>query len=133
MYSASNIGVDKVVPVGRLDKGLGFDFSAIADFVKTAETTGLSIYKQQATIAQTKALAASNPYAVLPNPNGMVNPNAMGLYNSIATLPMAQPYMPAMNVPQPYQMQQSGIDTGTMLMIGGLVVGGILLFKVLKG
>lgn len=132
MYSASDIGVDKVVPVGRIDKGLGFDFSAIADFVKTAATTGLGIYKQQATIAQTKALAASNPYAMLQNPNGMVNPNQYGLYNSIATLPMAQPYMPTMNVPQPYGQPSSGIDTTTMLMIGGLIVGGAVLFKMLR-
>ena len=123
MYSLSNVSVNKMIPQSAVEKGLGFDFSAISDFVKTAATTGLNIYKQQATIQQTKALAASNPYGV-----------------PIQTLPFASPYLPALTSPQygqpyvqPYVQQPSMIDTSTMLMIGGLVVGGIVLFKVIKG
>ena len=130
MYSLSTLPVDKVIPS---DKGLGFDFSAIADFVKTAATAGLGVYKNQMQLQQIKVLSQNGYNSNIPNPNGMPNPNQFGIYNSM--LPMAQPYGQQLNVPQPgmYPQQSSMVDTGTMLMIGGLVVGGVLLFKILKG
>lgn len=125
MYSLSTVPVDK---------GLGFDFSSIADFVKTAATTGLGVYKQQMQLKQVRTLAQAGMQSNLPNPNGIPNSNPYGIYQSM--LPMA-PYVTGqqLNLPQPgYPQQQSSmIDTGTMLTIGGLVVGGILLFKLIKG
>ena len=56
MYSLSNVAVNKVIPADE-GLGLGFDFSSIADFVKTAATSGLGIYKQQMQLKQVKILA----------------------------------------------------------------------------
>lgn len=123
MYSLSTIPVDK---------GLGFDFSDITDFVKTAATTGLNVYKQQMQMKQVKALAQANVQTAMPYPNGIVPANQYGMYNTI--LSTQAPYMQQTNLPQPMMMRpQSGIDTSTVLLTGGLVVGGIMLFKLLKG
>ena len=132
MYSLSNVAVNKVIPADE-GLGLGFDFSSIADFVKTAATSGLGIYKQQMQLKQVKILAQNGYGSAIPNPNGIPNANQYGIYN--AMLPMAQPYGQQLNIPQPgmYSQQNSMFTTGTMLTVGGLVVGGILLFKFLKG
>ena len=130
MYSMSTLPVDKVIPS---DKGLGFDFGAIADFVKTAATTGLGVYKQQMQLKQIRVLAQNGMRSDIPNPMGISDPNMFGIYNT--SLPMAQPYGQQLNVPRPgmYPQQSSMFDTGNVLMMGGLVVGGILLFKLIKG
>lgn len=130
MYSMSTLPVDKVIPS---DKGLGFDFGAIADFVKTAATTGLGVYKQQMQLKQIRVLAQNGMRSDIPNPNNIADPNMFGIYNT--QLPMVLPYGQQLNVPRPemYPQQSSMFDTNTMLMLGGLVVGGVVLFKVLKG
>ena len=130
MYSMSTLPVDKVIPS---DKGLGFDFGAIADFVKTAATTGLGVYKNQMQLKQIKLLAQNGMRTDIPNPMGISDPNMFGIYNT--QLPMVQPYGQQLNVPRPgmYPQQSSMFDTGNVLMMGGLVVGGILLFKLIKG
>lgn len=130
MYSMSTIPVDKIIPS---DKGLGFDFGAIADFVKTAATTGLGVYRQQMQLRQVKALAAAGMQSDIPNPNGIPDPNQYGLYQT--QLPLAQMFGRQLNIPRPgmYPQQSSMFDTGNVLMMGGLVVGGILLFKLIKG
>ena len=120
MYSSSHVPVDK---------GLGFDFSSIADFVKTAATTGLNVYKQQMQLKQTKVLAQAGVNA------GYAMPVA-GQYGGFSTgLQMSPIYGQQLNVPQPMMIPppSSGMGTGTLLMLGGLAVGGLVLFKVLKG
>ena len=132
MYSLSNVAVNKVIPADE-GLGLGFDFSSIADFVKTAATTSLGVYRQQMQLRQVKALAQAGMRSDIPNPNGIPDSNQYGLYQT--QLPLAQMFGRQSNIPQPgmYPQQSSMIDTSTMLMIGGLAVGGILLFKFLKG
>lgn len=113
MYSAPNVPVDK---------GLGFDFSAIADFVGKAGTTALDIYKQQMQMKQMKALAQSNMPFV---------PQGAGAY---VGLPMSQVYPQQQTLPSPVLVQSQmggGVSTNTILMVGGLVVGGVLLFSML--
>lgn len=121
MYSAPNIPVDK---------GLGFDFSQITDLVKGAATVGLGIFNKQMEIKQIKARsqAVAN--------QGFAMPNA-GQYGQYSTgLPITPTYGFQPNMPQPivptYQ-SSSNINTGTVLMTGGLVIAGIILFKLIKG
>ena len=112
MYSASNVAVDK---------GLGFDFSAITDLVKSALPVGLNIYQQQMQLKQVKALGLNNTY------NGMNVP--------VVGLPGAQMYgmAPQPNIPGQYIPAQSSMfSTSTMLMLGGAAVLSILAFKMLR-
>lgn len=125
MYSYSSVPIDKGVPMnigiptgGYEDQpdGLGFDWS---NLVENVSNLGLNIYKQQMQLRQVKALAQTSP--------GWPNP---GTYGQISTgMPMSPAYAPQPNVGVPYpMMQQSGIGTGSMLLIGGLALGGLLLF-----
>jgi hypothetical protein len=118
MYSVSTI------PVDAKDRGLGFDFSDIADVVKNAATVGLNIYKNQMQLKQTKALAQVSYPSAIPN---------VGTYQAPFTgMPIAPTYAPMTNVPQPMLIpqQSGGISTTTLLLIGGAVLlGGILLMK----
>ena len=112
MYSSSRVPVDK---------GLGFDFSAITDFVSKAGTAALDVYKQQMQMKQMKALATANvPYV----------PQGPGQY---VGLPMSQIYAPQPTLPSPVLVPppSGGMSTNTILMIGGVVVGGALLFSML--
>lgn len=132
MYSYSNMPVDRGVPMdigiptgGYEDQpdGLGFDWSSL---VENVSNLGLNIYKQQMQLKQVKAIAQASP--------GMPYP---GTYGQVSTgLPVSPAYVPGPNVPSmmPYQPIQSGVGTGTMLAIGGLVlVGGLLLFTMKRG
>jgi hypothetical protein len=113
MYSRSDIAVDK---------GLGFDFSAITDLVKSALPVTLNIFQNQMKLNQVKAMGT--PYGVN-NPYGL----------PVQSLPAAQMYGmgPQPNIPGQYAYPaSSGIDTTTMLAIGGAVVVGLLAFKLLK-
>ena len=113
MYSASNVAVDK---------GLGFDFSGIADLVKTALPVGLNIFNQQMQLKQVKALAASGYPAQSP-----------GIYGqAYGQLPMSQSLQPQPTFGGQYAQPSSGIGTGTMLAIGGALVVGILAFKLMR-
>lgn len=64
MYSHPNV---------QVDEKLGFDFSAIADFVKNAATTGLNIYQQQMIAKQQKAMAAQGYVPVATPPKNIIN------------------------------------------------------------
>jgi hypothetical protein len=126
MYSYSNVPVDKGVPMdigipnggyeGQPD-GLGFDWSSLVDNVSKL---GLNIYKQQMELKQVKALAQTMPGVPYP-----------GTYGQVSTgMTVSPSYVPNANLPMPYPVQQSGISTGTVLALGGLVVvGGLLLFS----
>lgn len=95
-----------------VDKGLGFEFSAIADLVKSALPVGLNIYQNQMQLKTVKAMSQAN-----------VN---MGYNVPARGLPAAfgQPgYIPP---------QSSWMDTSTMLMIGGVLVGGFMIFKMIR-
>ena len=107
MYSRSDVAVDK---------GLGFDFSAITDLVKSALPATLNIYQNQMQLKQIKAMS-NNPYA-LP---------VMGV-----RAPQMYGMAPQGNIPQPYYPTSSGMSTTTMLAIGGALVVGVLAFKLLK-
>lgn len=111
MYSRSDVAVDK---------GLGFDFSAITDLVKSALPVGLNIFQQQQQLKQVKAMGQYN----------MAN----GMYVPSVQLPGAQMYgmAPQPNIPGQYYPQSSGMSTTTMLVIGGAIVAGVLAFKLLK-
>lgn len=114
MYSASNIAVDK---------GLGFDFSGIADLVKTALPVGLNIFQQRMQLKQVKALAASGYSAQSP-----------GIYGQqYGMLPMSQVMQPQPTFGGQYVQPSKGMDMTTMALIGAAtLVVGILAFKALK-
>lgn len=114
MYSSSQVAVDK---------GLGFDFSQITDLVKSAATTGLNIYQNQLQVKQVQAMQrAGQGYIQSP-----------GVYGQqYGILPMSQSLQPQPTFGmQPIMPPRTGIDTGTILMIGAGVVGAIVLFKAL--
>jgi hypothetical protein len=119
MYNSPNIPVDK---------GLGFDFSAISDLVKGAATVGLNVFNNQMQLKSIKAMGYNNYN------QGFGLPNA-GQYGQYSTgLPVTPSYGFNPNLPQPFMpQQQSGISTSTVLMAGGLVVAGVLAYKFMKG
>lgn len=109
MYSHSSVPVD----------GLGFDFSGLQDLAKSAATVGLNIFNKQMELKQTKVLvdaARTGGYTV-----------------PTVGLPSAQMYNP-----QPtfgggmYVPPSSGMDMTTMLLLGGLAIGGVLLFRSMR-
>ena len=111
MYSSSSKPVDK---------GLGFDFSAITDLVKSALPAGLNIFKQQMQLKQVKDMAKLS--------------QQQGYNVPVVNLPSSQMYFPQPTfgtsiVPQ---QQQTFMNTTTMLMLGGVLVGGLVLFKMIK-
>lgn len=116
MYNSPNVPVDK---------GLGFDFSQISDLVKGVTAVGLNIFNKQMDIKQVKAMGQVNA--------GLI-PNA-GQYGQYSTgLPVSPVYGFQPNVPQPYQPQPTSMfDTSTIMLGGLLIVGGLVLFKVLRG
>lgn len=112
MYSASNVAVDK---------GLGFDFSEISNLVKSALPVGLNIFQQQMQLKQIKAMG---------QPGYMQSPSVYG--QQYGLLPISRSVPAVSNVPMPYYGNQ-GMDTTTMLLIGGgVLVGGYVLLKALK-
>lgn len=114
MYSYSNIAVDRGVPVrrdiptgGYADQpdGLGYDWGSlvqgVTNLVSSGAKVGLDLYKNQMQLKQVKAAAA---------------------------LPQAPAYIPAPNVGQrSFSFMPAGVSTGTMFLVGGLVLGGIAL------
>jgi hypothetical protein len=119
MYSRSDIAVDKVA--GVVDKGLGFDFSAITDLVKTALPVGLNIFQQQMQLKQVK---------VMQQPGYIQSPGVYGQQYGI--LPMSQTLQPQPTFGGQYTQPSSGIGTGTMLAIGAAAIVGLLAFKMLR-
>jgi hypothetical protein len=116
MYSSSKIAVDK---------GLGFDFSQITDLVKSAATTGLNIYNNQLQVKQVQAMQR------IAQQNGVV-PQSPGVYGQqYGILPMSEVMQPQPTFGSPiYRMpSNTGMSTGTILMIGAVVIGGVLMFK----
>lgn len=103
-----------------VDKGLGFDFSAISDLVKSALPVGLNIYQNQMQLKTVKAMAQANV-------NG-------GIYNPAIGLPATQMYGLQPTIGQPGYMPPSSsmFDMSTLLMIGGVIVGGLLIFKMVR-
>lgn len=119
MYNTPNVPVDK---------GLGFDFSQITDLVKGAATVGLNIFNNQMQLKNIKAMGQAGAN------QGWAMPNA-GQYGQYSTgLPVTPAYGFNPNIPQPFlpQQQPSGISTTTVLMAGGLIVAGVLAFKLMK-
>jgi hypothetical protein len=112
MYSASSVAVDK---------GLGFDFSGIADLVKAALPAGLNIYQNQMQLKQIKAIQ---------QPGYMQQPYSYGQRYGI--LPMSQSLQPQPTFGGQYVQPSSGIGTGTMLAIGAAAVVGLLAFKLMR-
>lgn len=107
-------------PSVAVDKGLGFDFGAIANFVSQAGKTALGVYQNQMQQKQMLALAQRNMYG------GMQLPIAP----TFAALPnMPQPIM---QTPQQYR-GSTGLDTTTMLLLGLAVLGGGYLLMSKKG
>ena len=105
MYSSSRVAVDK---------GLGFDFSEITNLVKTALPAGLQIFGQQMQLEAIK----KNPTVAMP------------IYNA---LPIVRPITAVSAVPRIVSVPSQGMDATTMLLVGGgLLAGGIVLFKMLK-
>jgi hypothetical protein len=121
MYSNSSIAVDKKLPAEGTDKGLGFDFSGIANLVKSALPVGLNIFQNQAQLKQIKAMQRSG-YTQSPGVYG----------NQYGILPMSQVLQPQPTFGGQYAQPSTGIGTGTMLAIGGAVVVGLLAFKMLR-
>lgn len=117
MYSASSVAVDK---------GLGFDFSGIADLVKSALPVGLNIYQNQMQLKQVKAMAQTA------QAGGFV-PQSPGVYGqAYGQLPMSQVMQPQPTFGAGYiAPPRTGMDTGTMMMVGAAVIGGLVLFKML--
>jgi hypothetical protein len=108
MYGVSSVAVDK---------GLGFDFSAISNFVKQAATTGLNVYQQQVQLKQMKQMGYMIP-GFMPNPS----------------LPMSNQFAPQPTFGTPMYVQpSSGMGTGTMLaIIGGVGALAALAFMMKK-
>lgn len=119
MYSSSDIAVDRVA--GVVDKGLGFDFSAITDLVKGALPVGLNIFSQQMQLKQIKAMG---------QPGYIPSPGMYGQQYGI--LPMSQSLQPQPTFGGQYMQPSSGIGTGTILAIGGAAVIGLLAYKMLR-
>lgn len=115
MYSRGDVAVDK---------GLGFDFSGIADMVKAAIPVTLNIYQNQMQLKQIKAMNQSGY---------MQSPSIFGQGYGQA-LPFAQglQVQPTFGGQQPYYQQSSGPGTGTMLAIGAAAVVGILAYKLMR-
>lgn len=112
MYSSSSVAVDK---------GLGFDFSEITNLVKTALPAGLNIFSQQMQLKQIKAMQ---------QPGYIQSPSVYGQQYNI--LPISKSVPAVSNVPMPYYGNQ-GMDTTTMLLIGGgVLLGGYVLFNAFK-
>lgn len=110
MYSRGDVAVDK---------GLGFDFSAITDLVKKALPVGLNIFQNQMQLKQIKAMGAANVY-------GGYNVPAIGL-------PGAQMYGLQPTFGPGYVPPSSGMGMTTMALIGGAaLVVGLIAFKALK-
>lgn len=103
MYSSPSISVDK---------GLGFDFSNITNLVKTALPVGLSVYQNQ---MELKKIKAGQQY--------------------IPSLPITAP-MQIQPTVRPVVVPVEGGSDGTVwklvLLIGGTIVGGVVLYKIFK-
>jgi hypothetical protein len=113
MYSASSVAVDK---------GLGFDFSGIADLVKAALPAGLNIYQNQMQLKQIKAIQ---------QPGYMQQPYSYGQQYGI--LPMSQALQPQPTFGGQYVQPSSGMSGTTMALIGAAtLVVGLIAFKALK-
>jgi hypothetical protein len=112
MYSSSKVAVDK---------GLGFDFSGIADLVKSAGTTALNIYQNQLQVKQIKELQKSGYPAQ--------SPSVYGQQYGILPMSQAMQSQPTFGSPVYPMPVRSGMDTTTMLMIGAGVIGAVLVFK----
>ena len=117
MYSHSAVAVDK---------GLGFDFSAISDLVKGALPEGLKIFSNQMQLNQLKQLKNLNM-------SGGFVQQSPGVYGQqYGNLPMSQTMQPQPTFGGQYAQPSSGMGTGTILAIGAAAVIGLLAFKMLK-
>jgi hypothetical protein len=113
MYSRGDVAVDK---------GLGFDFSAISDLVKSALPVGLNIFNQQMQLKQIKAMQ---------QPGYMQQPYSYGQQYGI--LPMSQALQPQPTFGGQYVQPSSGMSGTTMALIGAAtLVVGLIAFKALK-
>ena len=112
MYSRGDVAIDK---------GLGFDFSGIADLVKSALPATLNIYNNQMQLKQIKEMN---------KPGYMQQPYSYGQQYGI--LPMSQSLQAQPTFGGQYIQPSSGIGTGTILAIAGAAVVGLLAFKLMK-
>lgn len=114
MYSRTNVPVDK---------GLGFDFSQIADLAKSVATVGLNVYQNQMTVKQIQATggrSVAGGYSLPFGPYGQ----------QTGQLPLSQTFgvQPTFGQ-QPMAYQQPGMSATTMIMLGVVAVGGLLVLK----
>jgi hypothetical protein len=117
MYSRGDIAVDK---------GLGFDFSGIADLVKSALPVGLNIFQNQAQLKQIQTMQKAG-YA-----GGYIQ-QSPGVYGqAYGQLPLSQYLQPQPTFGGQYAQPSSGMGTGTMLAIGAAAVIGLLAFKLIR-
>ena len=118
MYSASHIAVDK---------GLGFDWSGIADLAKAALPEGLKIFQNQMQLKQVKQLVKLN------RSGGFVQ-QSPGVYGQrYGILPLSQYLQPRPTFGDEYDVQSSGMSATTMALIGAAtLVVGLIAFKALK-
>lgn len=119
MYGVPSVSVEKRIPVEIIvekDKGLGFDFSAITNLVKSALPVGLNLYQQQMQLKQIKAMGGQT-MGYMPNPS----------------LPMANSFaaQPTFGAPM-YVPPQAGMSTTTMLLLGLGAVGAVVAFIAMK-
>jgi len=110
-----------------IDKGLGFDFSGIADMVKAALPVTLNLYNNQMQLKQIKQMQA-NGYA-----GGYIQ-QSPGVYGQSFSgqLPLTSYLQPQPTFGGQYMQPDSGIGTGTMLAIAGAAVMGILAYKLMR-
>lgn len=111
MYSHGSVPVDK---------GLGFDFSGIADLVKAALPVTLSIFNNQQQLKQIKAGVQINPYN---NPYGL----------QAGQLPLAAQFGVQPTLGNQMQYAQPGMSTTTMALLGaGALIVGLIALKALR-
>jgi hypothetical protein len=123
MYSRSDMAVDKGIAMELPEKGLGFDFSAITDLVKTALPVGLNIFQQQMQLKQVQAAQ---------RPGYIQSPGVYGQgYGQVLPFSTAMQPQPTFGQPM-YAQPSSGMSTTTMLAIGAAAVVGLLAFKMLR-
>jgi hypothetical protein len=113
-------------PSTAVDKGLGFDFTAIAGLVKSALPVGLNIFQNRAELKQIKRMQQAG-YA-----GGYIQ-QSPGVYGAAyGNLPLSQYLQPQPTFGGQYAQPSSGFGTGTMLVIGGAIVAGLLAYKLIK-
>lgn len=97
--------------------GLGFDFG---DFVKNVTATGLNIYNQHMQLKTVKAIAEARRAA---QPVQVIQP--------VSSQPTTA--QPIQVIQPPSVGMSSSWDTNTIITVGGIVVGAVILYSIVRG